>query len=87
MGWVNEKEPEEVKHGNGMRKVVPEGYLESEVGRVRELTEKVMQDGADQGVINGVYEELTEVMKQSLVEVSGKKVRSGQPWFTMDFAK
>ena len=30
--WEVLVEPEEVKHGNGMRKVVPEGYLESEVG-------------------------------------------------------
>ena len=54
---------------------------------MKELTERVMQDGADQGVINGVYEELMEVMKQGLVEVSGKKVRRGKPWFTMEFAK
>ena len=55
VGWVNEKEPEEAKHGNGTRKVAPEDYLESEVGRVKELTERVMQAGADQGVIDGVY--------------------------------
>ena len=78
MGWVNEEEAEEVKHGNGTRKVVPEGYLESEVGRVKELTERVMQAEADQGVIDGVYEELLEVMKQGLVEVSGRKVQRGQ---------
>ena len=42
VGWVNEKEPE-VKHGNGMRKVVPEDYLESEVGRVKELAENRSQ--------------------------------------------
>ena len=46
----------EVKHGNGTKRVVPEGYLESEVGRVKELRERVMQAGADQGVIDGVYE-------------------------------
>ena len=39
------------------------------------------------GVIDGVYEELMEVMKQGLVEVSAKKVRRGQPWFTREIVK
>ena len=34
-----------------------------------------------------IYEELMEVMKQGLGEVSGRKARRGQPWFTREMAK
>ena len=63
-GWVVDKIPEEKnQHVNRMRKRVPESYLEKEVERVKLLTRRVMEAGADQKVIDGVYEELVEVMK------------------------
>ena len=34
-----------------------------------------------------VYEELVEVMKQGLVEVSGKKGEKRHPWFSRELAK
>ena len=53
---------------NRMRKRVLESYLEKEVERVKLLTRRVMEAGADKKVIDGVYEELVEVMKQALVD-------------------
>ena len=35
-------------------------------------------------MIDGVYEELVEVMKQGLVEVPRRKVGVGQPWFSRE---
>ena len=59
-----DKIPEEKnQHVNRMRKRVPESYLEKEVERVKLLTRRVMEAGADQKVIDGVYEGLVEVMK------------------------
>ena len=58
-----------------MRKIVPENYLqkEEEKGEIKALTSRVMQAGANQEEINDVYEELVEVTKQGVVEVSRKK--------------
>ena len=70
-----------------MRKRVPESYLEKEVERVKLLTRRVMEAGADQKVIDGVYEELVEVMKQGLVEVPRRKVGVGQPWFSRELVR
>ena len=57
------------------------------MGRVKELTEELCKLELIRGVIDGVYEELMEVMKQGLVEVSGRKVRRGQLRFTREIAK
>ena len=46
-----------------------------------------MQAGANQKEIDDVYEELVEVTKQGLVEVSRKKGERRQPWFSRELAK
>ena len=55
-----------------MRKIVPENYpqKEEEKSETKALTSRVMQAGANQKEINDVYEELVEVTKWGLVEVS-----------------
>ena len=78
VGWVEEKVEEEGQHVGRMRKRVPENYLEKEVEKVKALTRRVMEAGADQEVIDGVYEELVEVMKQGLEEVPRRKVGGGR---------
>ena len=46
-----------------------------------------MQCGANQEEIDDVYEELVEVMKRGLVEVSRKKRERRQPWLSRELAK
>ena len=41
----------------------------------------------DQEVINGVYEELVEVMQKGLVEVSKRKVGGGQLWCSRELVR
>ena len=86
--WVEEKVEVKVVekgHVKATRKRVPENYLEKEVEKVKSLTRRVVEAGADQKVIDDVYEELVEVMKQGLVEVSRrKKIGVGQPWFSRE---
>ena len=84
--WVGERE-EEVEGGVEKRFRVPEGYLESEVERVRRLRERVMAAGKDQVVIDEVYEELVKMMKQGRVEVKVRRDKRRQRWFTKEIGK
>ena len=70
-----EEGKEEGEPENGMVKwyMVPEGHLEGEVERVRLLTEKVETAGKDQEVIDEIYGELTEMMRQGLVQMKVKR--------------
>ena len=72
-----------------VRKIVPENYLqkEEEKSEIKALKSRVMQAGANQQEIDDVYEELVEVMKRGLVEVSRKKGERRQPWFSRELAK
>ena len=60
-----------------IRYVVTEGYLEGEVERVRLLMNKVETAGKDQEMIDEVYGELTEMMRQGLVEMKVKRSKGG----------
>ena len=86
-GMEEGKEEGELKDGMVKRYAVPEGYLEGEVERVRLLTDKVETAGNDQEVIDEIYGELTEMMRQGLVEMKVKRGKGGQPWFTKEIAK
>ena len=69
-----------------MRKI---NYLqkEEEKSEIKALTSRVMQAEANQKEIDDVYEELVEVMKWGLVEVSRKKGERRQPQFSRELAK
>ena len=84
MRW---KKAGELEDGMVKRYVVPEGYLEGEVERVRVLTDKVETAGNDQEVIDEIYGELAEMMRQGLLEMKMKRGKGGQPWFTKEIAK
>ena len=69
-----------------MRKI---NYLqkEEEKSEIKALTSRVMQAEANQKEIDDVYEELVEVTKRGLVEVSRKKGERRQPQFSRELAK
>ena len=89
VGSMEVKVEEEGQQVGKMRKIVPENYLQKEVEKseIEALTSKVMQAGASQKEIDDIYEELVEVMKRGLVEVSRKKGERRQPWFSREMAK
>ena len=71
-GSMEMKVEEEGQQVYKMIKIVSENYLqkEEEKSEIKALTSRVMQAGANQKEINDVYEELVEVTKWGLVEVS-----------------
>ena len=89
VGSMEVKVEEEGQQVGKMRMIVPENYLQKEVEKseIKALTSRVMQAGANQKEIDDVYEELVEVMKWGLVEVSRKKGERRQPWFSREMAK
>ena len=89
VGLMGVKVEEEGQQAGKMRMIVPENYLQKkeEKSEIKALTSRVMQAGANQKEIDDVYEELVEVMKWGLVEVSRKKGERRQPWFSRELAK
>ena len=89
VGSMEVKVEEEGQQVGKTRKIDPENYLqkEEEKSEIKALTSRVMQAGANQKEIDDVYEELVEVMKRGLVEVSRKKGERRQPWFSREMAK
>ena len=81
VGSMEVKVEEESQQVGKMRKIVPENYLqkEEEKSETKALASRVMQAGASQKEIDDVYEELVEVTKRGLVEVSRKKGERRQP--------
>ena len=88
-GSMEVKVEEEGQQVGKMRMIVPENYLqgEEEKSEIKALTSRVMQAGANQKEIDDVYEELVEVTKWGLVEVSRKKGERRLPWFSRELAK
>ena len=89
VGLMGVRVEEEGQQAGKMRMIVPENYLQKkeEKSEIKALTSRVMQAGANQKEIDNVYEELVEVMKRGMVEVSRKKGERRQPWFSMELAK